>query len=295
MRRSGCLTAFLAVACCWGQPAVDNNAPRFEVVSVRIATETRDRTEWSWGESTGRVTLRWINLRMLIERAFSLRHGQMSAPAWIDDVLYDVLAAVPAGAPKEDIPRMFQTLLAERFGLRYHRESQEMGAYALVVDKGGPNLGPALPDLGEPLSRTNRPGSGESQLPSGRGKGAFEVFELAMTKDGGLHFNFPSMTMQNLAAYLSQGQLDLPVVDMTELKGAYLVELDIAVADLSPARGGTSIASGNDPGQLARGASDPSGQSIHTSLKKLGLRLERRKLPSERFVIDQIERTPTAN
>jgi len=35
---------------------------------------------------------------------------------------------------------MLQTLLAERFKLKTHRETNEMAVYALVVDKDGPKL-----------------------------------------------------------------------------------------------------------------------------------------------------------
>ena len=34
---------------------------------------------------------------------------------------------------------MMQALLAERFGLKAHKESKEVPAYSLVVGKSGPN------------------------------------------------------------------------------------------------------------------------------------------------------------
>ncbi len=42
-------------------------------------------------------------------------------------------------------------------------------------------------------------------------------------------------------------------------------------------------------------ASDPSGHSIFASLQRLGLKLESRKAPFERFVVDHLEKEPTAN
>jgi uncharacterized protein (TIGR03435 family) len=35
---------------------------------------------------------------------------------------------------------MFQTLLADRFKLRFHRETRDIQAYVLTVDKGGPKF-----------------------------------------------------------------------------------------------------------------------------------------------------------
>jgi uncharacterized protein (TIGR03435 family) len=45
-------------------------------------------------------------------------------------------------ATLDEIRPMLRTMLAERFQLRAHRESREMGVYALVVAKGGPKLTP---------------------------------------------------------------------------------------------------------------------------------------------------------
>ena len=42
-------------------------------------------------------------------------------------------------------------------------------------------------------------------------------------------------------------------------------------------------------------ASDPTGVSLVASLRKLGLKLERRKAPIEVLVIDKVEKVPTEN
>jgi uncharacterized protein (TIGR03435 family) len=118
--------------------------------------------------------------------------------------------------------------------------------------------------------------------------------------NGVLHTEFAGMTMKSLTEYLNQypdtqyviGLLDLPVVDMTELKGSYQVTLDISRGDMPRARG---PANQEDASQALPTASDPPGNSVRASLQKLGLKLERRRLPVEKFVIDLVERTPTEN
>jgi uncharacterized protein (TIGR03435 family) len=118
--------------------------------------------------------------------------------------------------------------------------------------------------------------------------------------NGILHTEFASMRMKLLTGYLNQypdtqyviGLLDLPVVDMTELKGSYQVTLDISRGDMPRAR---APANQEDGGQALPTASDPPGNSVRASLQKLGLKLERRRLPVEKFVIDHIERAPTEN
>ena len=53
---------------------------------------------------------------------------------------FDILAKMPEGATKEQVPEMLQSLLAERFGLTFHKEMREQPVYAPVVAKGGPKL-----------------------------------------------------------------------------------------------------------------------------------------------------------
>jgi len=52
---------------------------------------------------------------------------------------YDVIARVPAGAAKEQIPLMLQTLLADRFKLALHHEQKTMQVYALEVPRAVPS------------------------------------------------------------------------------------------------------------------------------------------------------------
>ena len=48
---------------------------------------------------------------------------------------FDVNAKLPEGATVTQIPGMLQTLLAERFALKFHREPKEMPVFALVLGK----------------------------------------------------------------------------------------------------------------------------------------------------------------
>jgi uncharacterized protein (TIGR03435 family) len=47
---------------------------------------------------------------------------------------------MPAGATREQISLMMQSMLADRFKLEIHRETRMLQEYALVVAKGGPKL-----------------------------------------------------------------------------------------------------------------------------------------------------------
>jgi uncharacterized protein (TIGR03435 family) len=81
---------------------------------------------------------------------------------------------------------------------------------------------------------------------------------------------------------------------MTELEGSYQVTLDISSSDFPRVRA-VQPADQGAAGQAVPAASEPSGSSVRASLEKLGLKLERRRLPIEKFVVDHIERKPTEN
>jgi uncharacterized protein (TIGR03435 family) len=279
----------LAVCAAFAQNATPS--PAFEVASVKPFTgDPRTQTARSWGDVTPRVALEHINLRGVLLRVYNLQSDQLTGPAWLDSEFFDIFATVPAGAPKEQVPLMFQALLAERFKLKFHRETQVAQVYALVVGEGGTKLKDPLPEDAD-LGPNKITGTGEKTVMSGTGSGKFGKFKLTAA-NGGLHYEFAGMTMEALAEFLSQGQVDLPVVDMTKLKGSYQVPLDVSASDMPGSR---APADQGNAGQAVPTASDPRGNSVRESLQKLGLRLERRKLPTEKFVIDHIERAPTEN
>jgi uncharacterized protein (TIGR03435 family) len=79
----------------------------------------------------------------LIAIAYNVKLSQISGPGWLNDELYDIVATLPAGASKDDIPAMLQSFLKDRFKLAVHRETKNQPVVALVVAKGGPKLNPA--------------------------------------------------------------------------------------------------------------------------------------------------------
>jgi uncharacterized protein (TIGR03435 family) len=95
-----------------------------------------------------RVSMRGT-LRALIAAAYDIRDYQISAaPSWAGTLVYDVLAKAPGDtAPAQDEVRpMFQSLLADRFQLKIHRETKIVPVYNLVPGKKAIGLKPAGPD-----------------------------------------------------------------------------------------------------------------------------------------------------
>jgi len=86
------------------------------------------------------INLENYSLKELILDAYSIKDYALTAPSWLDDVRFDVAAKVPAKAASEQIPLMMHSMLAERFGLKVHREPKMISGYALVAGKKPPVL-----------------------------------------------------------------------------------------------------------------------------------------------------------
>lgn len=90
------------------------------------------------------LTARGATLKFLIARAYDVMEFQViGGPGWIGAERYDIQAKSDDPDPDRDGHRnreRLQTLLADRFGLRVHRDSKELAIYALVPSKDGPKL-----------------------------------------------------------------------------------------------------------------------------------------------------------
>jgi len=268
-----------------------------------------------------RVDIGYFGLQELIARAYDVKNYQISGPDWITSMgaqvtgqRFDIIAKMPEGATKEQVPEMLRTLLAERFKLTAHRETKEHNVYALVVGKGGPKLKeadplPIAPAVSADGGPAPPPSTGSNQVtvnasPTGAtvsdGEGGKQT--MSMAPDGkSMRLANSRITMAKFAEGLAP-MLDRPVVDMTELKGFYQVSMDIPMEELMamarkmgamvPGGGGGG---GGAAGAPAEAASDPSGGSIFNTIQLLGLKLEARKAPIEQIVIDHVEKMPTEN
>ena len=112
-----------------------------------------------------RVDIGSTNLKLLVMTAYAVRSQQISGPDWMTLQRFDILATMPAGAAKEQLPEMLQSLLAERFKLAARRVAREQDVFALVIGKGGLKMETAAADADfsgskEPLLK-GTPGNAE--------------------------------------------------------------------------------------------------------------------------------------
>ena len=111
----------------------------------------------------GRFSATRIGLRSLLALALDLTPSQQieGLPAWAKDRYYSIEAVAPPGTPELpqeenwDMERtMVQSMLAQRFHLRFHRATRQEDVYDLQVAKGGPKLPRLTPDRGRGRIKT---------------------------------------------------------------------------------------------------------------------------------------------
>jgi uncharacterized protein (TIGR03435 family) len=256
-----------------------------------------------------RVDIGSMALVDLIQIAYKTKRYQISGTDSLGTQRFDIIAKLPEGANKDQVPEMLQALLADRFKLAIHRDTKDQSVYALVVAKGGLKMKESPPDP-EPSTSDDpsAPKAGDPpvkmQVEQGKGAvitgGATGTTKVAMGQNGTMHFEMQKMQIAGLAEFLSRF-VERPVIDMTDLKGNYQVALDLSMDEMRsiarsagvaiPGGGGAAADPGKGPADLA---SEPTG-SIFSSIQQLGLKLEARKAPLELIVIDHVEKTPTEN
>jgi uncharacterized protein (TIGR03435 family) len=157
-----------------------------------------------------RLSLDDQTVSRLIAFAWAINQNQIvDAPNWIRDERFDMDGETSATAdptvPEQQ--QLIRKLLADRFGLKFHREKRDLAVYALVVAKGGPKLAPA-----------GHPDAQPGQHNEGHGTQTTRSFTSAAISDFVL-------TMQFF--------LDRPLVDQTGLTGRYDFNLTYTYADAS--------------------------------------------------------------
>jgi uncharacterized protein (TIGR03435 family) len=237
--------------------------PSFDVVSIKPDNIMQTSFDIAPRRSGNRVTMHNTQLAMVIAFAYRIANPswQVTGNVQLPDGwnFYDIEAIVGGDVRDDQLPRMFQTLLEDRFKLKVHRETREMTAYDLVVAKGGPKLKPAGPDGeitldGQPIE----PGNSLS----------------AYGADGGTHLLGKSASMERLVYALS-GRLHAPVLDRTGLTGPFDYNIVFSREDSPSDTGGPP--------------------ALNTALQEeMGIRLEKTKSPVEIIVVDHVE-MPSAN
>jgi uncharacterized protein (TIGR03435 family) len=158
-------SAMLAVSSLSAQRG-DSTTPQFEVASIKLVTfsdETRAQLQKVGGScalpylerSGSRVHVQFSELCGLIRVAYDVADYQVVWMPSVEPSEYFEIDARAEKPPTTDEARlMMQSLLAERFRLRVHREARDAPVYVLTAAKGGPKktacTNPEAPSLYTP-------------------------------------------------------------------------------------------------------------------------------------------------
>ena len=268
--------------------------PEFEVASVKPSDQSAAlQLRLGVHIDGAMVNYTGLTLKDYIRTAFKVKDSQISGPDWLGTERFDVIAKLPAGASRDQIPEMLQALLADRFKLTLHRESKDFSVYALVVAKSGLKMKESPPDAEAEGDNAASKGNVDVNVATGQNGAMISLGKGSSISYDARRVVAKKVNMAYLADSLARFE-DRPVVDMTDLKGNYDFTLDYNFDDLraliiSSAPAGTPL-----PPTQAQAGGD-TGISLLDSLQAVGLRLEPRKAPLEVLVVDHMEKTPTAN
>jgi uncharacterized protein (TIGR03435 family) len=181
--------------------------PAFEVATIRPSRESVKFEHDGKTEFLG-DTLRMqdVSVNTCIKLAYHVQDRQIDGPGWLASDRFDITAKTDGPSDEDTMKRMLQSLLADRFGLSFHREPREMRVIVLTVASGGDKLKPAAAPDAKPYRENSVNGTIAKSMPVGE-----------------------------FADFLS-GPLDMPIVDHTGLNGKYDFALDFTPYLADPAK-----------------------------------------------------------
>jgi uncharacterized protein (TIGR03435 family) len=262
LRKLHSLTAFLCLlspAASWGLPTAPMRLT-FEVASIKPSQSNPNAVYGIKPLPGGSgYTAQNVPFKLMMALMYKVPMRQiLGGPDWINTDRWDVEARAEQPASVDDLHVMFQNLLADRFNLRFHKETKEGPVYALTVDK--PPLKMKADGTGQALGIPIVPAAG----------GGFAGTRVPM----------PYLTWWLSQQLQNDGR---PVVDETGLSESYDFTIQFA-PQLPP--------------NVSRDMLPPEMQSLPSIFdavkQQLGLKLEAARGPIEYYVIDNVEK-PSAN
>ncbi len=192
--------------------ALTASAQSFEVASVKLG---KPPARSSFGPLPGGERYRAVNapINWLISEAYGVPMRQISGlPQVFSGDGYDIDAKADHPVHRDEMLRMLQALLEDRFKLVVRRETKEIRAYVLVVAKGGAKM---------------------DESPGG------DLVVQKVNASESVYRNIQMPVFANLLAF----PVDDTVVDQTGLTGTYNFTLNYM-----PERLGPGVLEGREPG-----------------------------------------------
>ncbi len=243
-----------------GNTASETPAPAFEAADVHVSPKVRVPSMAAGGLRGTRYLVRQGTIVDLISLAYDVDNDKiLGGPSWLDLDRFDVSARAPAGSTPEQAKLMLQTLLAQRFSLKVHKDSKELPGFVLSAGSGKTKMKPAADAAASPNCQGQRQAPSPDTVPQ-------QVVECH------------SMSSDDLARLVANiANSSGSALNKTGLEGKW----DFTIK-------------WTPPGLLARAGAD--GISIFDAIdKQLGLKLEAGRVPQPVLFVDSVNEAPTPN
>jgi len=251
----------VVIALCCTAFAQSAEKSAFEIADVHASVPSALAQLSVSGPRAGRYEVRNASMVDLIRIAYGVTDDKVTGgPSWLASDRFDVIARTPPAATAEMAQSMLQTLLADRFGLKVHKDSKPLPAFVLTVGKGGPKM-----------KKSDGSQNGCQPRPPAPPQPGVIPY-----REGTCH-NLTSAQIAEILGQIAGDYLDHPVVDSTKLEGTWDFDIKYTARP-----------------QLAAAGSD--GISLFDAVdKELGLKLELQTSPAAVIMVDNVNRKPTDN
>lgn len=259
--RLSLLSALLAISAA----AQTTAPPAFDVASVKLNADFNAGNRATWASkinpSPGSLTMRNVNVTMMVAWAWHVQRAQVSGPSSMNDYRYDIVAKADHPATRDELRLMLQRLLGERLKLSTHQVTKEMEAMVLVQPKDGTTK------------------MTKSELKEG---------EVQASKNPDGSTSVKGATLEELMDDMSR-ELEMPIVDQTGLQGRFDFKFNVdKYIQTIRTRYATDK---NPPPEAALKMS-----LVEESLQgELGLRVETRKIAVPVVIVDAVVKNPIEN
>jgi uncharacterized protein (TIGR03435 family) len=240
----------------------------------------------------GQISFSGASLKGLILAAYGVKAYQLSAPAWMATERFDIVAKAPEGTTRAQVRSMLQRLLAERFGLQLHHESQELPGYELQIAKEGLKLKPpaAIVSQADKAQESVLLQGATDRMPPRISEGKAIYWDrslgygILLLPSGLFRAVGVSQTMAEIVT-LCELRSQISIVDKTGLTVRYDYSFDYAPDPPANPQDAASIPTATDPGP----------DFVTAFQKQLGFKLEKKKLPFDVLVVDRADKVPVEN
>ena len=258
-----------------------DSSPRFLAADVHVSAKTVNQFVRTGPPRGGRYEIKNATMVDLVRIAYGIDANKvLGGPNWLEMDRFDVIAKLPEGGTPETQKQMLQALLAERFKLVVHRDTQQVATYTLSAGK-NPKLKEADGQGESGCKPQSASGSGAEVgprllIPGPNGNPT----PLVLGPGGLVEFACRNMTMtafaEGLRGMIGANVGQYPVLDQTGLTGKWNFNVRWTLGFGPPVVGQqTSVFDAMD--------------------KQLGLKLEEKPVPAPVIVVDSVNQKPSEN